>query len=68
MLVQAAGCRQVHSESDYGENLFGYSYHNSNPVEWIDGWYSEIDKYDFNANAGTPSNVYEVGHFSQVCC
>jgi len=54
------GCRLTHNRDDpYGENLFAGP---SDMEEAVQGWYDEVEDYDFN-NQGFSGST---GHFTQV--
>lgn len=59
----AAEDRMYHRQpNSYGENIYWSSGSNVNGNVPVDGWYSEIKKYNYS----NPSFSMETGHFTQV--
>jgi hypothetical protein len=59
----AAGCVFEHSVGAYGENLALFSWEGE-PVEAVEGWFSEIEYYDYGTNRCDPGEM--CGHYTQV--
>lgn len=60
------GCEMEHSENEgLGENLYWTSRgSDTSPVDAVRAWYSEIE--DFRNEPITGSNLYQVGHYTQM--